>query len=185
MRAFIAVDIEDPRLISSLSSIKNTISTLNVPIKFVEDENLHITLVFLGEIDESTVETLKSGLEENIKHPPFEISVEGLGSFPSLSRPRVVWAGIRKGSKELTNIHETVMKTLNTLNIRVKGEKFHPHVTIGRLKGSRNIQSLTKLLIEYSNYFFGEQQIDKVKIKQSILTPKGPIYRDVYVKKLV
>ncbi|MEM2698761.1 MAG: RNA 2',3'-cyclic phosphodiesterase, partial [Ignisphaera sp.] len=94
MRAFIAVEIEDKDTLINIIRIRDALVNLGLDIKPVEDENLHITMRFLGEISSHTIEGIKkmlSSIPSIIKS--FSITVKGIGAFPSISRPRVIWVG--------------------------------------------------------------------------------------------
>ncbi len=182
MRVFIAVDIDNPLIVSRIARIKDTITTLNVPVKLVEDENLHITLLFIGEVSDYAVDLIKDSLSD-LRFKSFKIHITGLGAFPSVVKPRVVWVGVKEGSKELENLQKEVESRVRRAGVRFQKQEFTPHITVGRVKGVKNITSLSKILVEYQDEDFGWHEVSEVKVKQSILTPKGPIYKDLYVIK--
>ncbi len=179
MRLFIAVDVEEPSIVSRVAMVKSTIQSLNVPVKLVEDENLHITLLFIGEVSEYAAESIKEALS-TLSFRSFKIKLKGIGAFPSPGRPRVVWVGVDEGEEELVKLHREVLSRVRKAGIQVSKQEFKPHLTIGRVKGTRNITALTKMLMEYSEEEFGYQVVNEVRLKQSILTPKGPIYKTLY-----
>ncbi len=178
MRIFIAVDIGDPRLISVIARMRDTIVGTGVPMKPVEEQNFHITLRFIGEVPESTVEEVKEILSR-IEFPKFRVVLKGLGAFPSPSRPRVVWIGVSEGFEELKRIRDEIEAGLRKIGIKPERQEFHPHVTLARIKGSRGIARLSKLIEEYSDYEFGSFTVESVKLKKSTLTRHGPIYEDL------
>ena len=180
VRLFIAVDIEDPLLVSRLSELKRTLLATNAPLKPVEDENMHITLLFIGEVPEADVEPLKNEMTEALSWSSFTIRLKGLGAFPSPSRPRVVWVGVEQGSSELHELHKKATTAARRAGIGFKGESFHPHVTLARVKGSRNLSSLTRMIIEMGELELGEMRVTEVRLKKSTLTPRGPIYETLH-----
>ncbi len=184
VRTFIAIDIDD-ELRSKLAQIRDYIASSKADLKPVATENIHLTLRFIGEIPLAKVEQLCNILDNNLKFKPFKIRVEGLGVFPNIHRPRVIWAGVTNGSNQLLELHETIENLLKRIGIPGSREKFVPHITLARVKGSRNISSLVKYIEQYLNEFFGEMIVREVKVKRSILTPKGPIYSDLCVIKAV
>ncbi len=175
LRIFIAVDIEDPLIVGRIERVKDAITSTGVPMKPVETQNLHITLRFIGEVPLSTVEEVKDVLR-SLNFKPFRIKLAGLGAFPSPSRPRVVWIGVAEGGEELARLRDEIERGLREIGIQPERQKFHPHLTIARVKGTRNIHSLVRIISEYSDYEFGEVMVDRVRLKKSILTRKGPIY---------
>ena len=176
LRVFIAVDIEDPLLVSRLERLKDAIASTGVPMKLVETENLHITLRFIGEVPVGLVDEIKSGVLERLRFKQFNIRLQGLGAFPSVTKPRVVWVGVREGVEDLTRIREEIEGGLRALGIRPDDKEFHPHITLARVKGSRNIQTLIKILQEYEDYEVGVLRVSSIRLKKSTLTRQGPIY---------
>ena len=184
IRSFISVDIEDPVIVGRLASIRDAFVAIGAPMKPVEDQNLHITIRFLGEIPVTMIDEVYRVLA-SIEFKRFRVKLVGVGAFPSIARPRVIWVGVREGFDELRRIYEGIEKGLRRLGFRPEREEFVPHVTLARLKGSRNIDRVVKLLREYQDYEFGEIDVGVVRLKQSILTRSGPIYRtlrEVYAK---
>ncbi len=179
MRVFIAVDIEDPVILSRLESLKEAVVATGVPMKPVETENLHITIRFIGEVPRGLVDEIRGEVLGPLRFKPFEMELVGLGAFPSRQRPRVVWVGVGRGSEELRAIRDRIEAGLRGLGLRPERQEFHPHVTLARIKGSRNIGSLARLLSEYEGYEVGVVRVDSIRLKKSTLTRKGPIYETI------
>ncbi len=176
VRVFIAVDIEDPVVIGRLASIRDTLVSTGVPMKPVEDQNMHITLRFIGEVPESMVDDIYEAMKP-ARFKEFTMRLKGLGAFPSITRPRVLWIGVEEGAEELRRIRDTIEAGLRRLGLRPEKERFIPHVTLARVKGRGRMERLVRVLTEYSGYEAGTVVVRSVRLKQSILTPKGPIYR--------
>ncbi len=176
VRAFIAVDIEDPTIVSRLISIRDAFVATGAPMKPVEDQNLHITLRFLGEIPVSLIDEVYQVMN-SVSFRKFKVKLVGVGAFPSPVRPRVIWVGVREGAEELARIHREIEKGLRRLGFRPEKEEFVPHITLARIKGSRNIDRVVKLINQYADYEVGEIIVESIRLKQSILTRSGPIYR--------
>jgi len=175
VRIFIAIDLEDPLLLSRIVRMRDAVVATGVPMKPVETENLHITLRFIGEVPLGTVDAVKDVLS-TLSFDEFRIVLHGLGAFPSPARPRVVWVGVSEGWEELRRIRDTIEKGLRSIGIPGERQDFHPHITLARIKGSRGISKLVRLLEEYSDYDFGETVVRSVRLKKSTLTRRGPIY---------
>jgi 2'-5' RNA ligase len=174
-RLFIAVDVEDPLVLSRLASVRDTIASAGGRFKPVETHNMHFTIRFLGEVDERLVEDIYSVLQQ-VVFKPFRVRIKGVGAFPSLSRPRVIWAGVEEGLEELREIRRQVEAGVRRLGFRPEKEDFIPHITLLRVK-SRIPPNAAKLLAEYADYEFGYIEVRVLRLKQSILTSRGPIYR--------
>jgi 2'-5' RNA ligase len=178
VRAFIAVDIEEPAVVARLVRIRDSFVATGAPMKPVEDQNMHITLRFLGNIPLSLADEIERVIRE-ARPRRVVIRLKGVGAFPSISRPRVIWVGVEEGEgfRELRRLYEEIERGLRRLGFRPEREEFVPHVTLARLKGSRNIDRVVKLLGELADVEVGEVVLESVRLKQSILTPRGPIYR--------
>lgn len=175
-RAFIAVDVKlDDRLVLVLNSLRKTEAYL----KLVNPNNLHITLKFLGDIQESIVSDIINIIQESIKgKTPFSIKMHGIGAFPNMKHISVVWSGIYN-SEQLVEIAEYLDLNLERMGFRPETRKFSPHLTLARMKGSRDIDSVQKVITDNINTDFGEILLNSIKLKKSVLTPKGPIYSTI------
>ncbi|MEM3399878.1 MAG: RNA 2',3'-cyclic phosphodiesterase [Candidatus Micrarchaeia archaeon] len=163
MRCFIAVE-PDSEITDKLELLQKD---LPKGVRPVEKENMHVTLLFLGEVDDDKVREI-SGFVSSIS-VDFRMICAGVGAFPKPSFPRVVWAGVE--AVELHSLHEEICKYLH-----VRDDRFHPHITIGRVKQKVNVSDFVK---RHERDFFGETQIKKVFLKKSTLTPAGPIYENI------
>jgi len=183
MRSFIAVDI-DNNLKKNIIDIQNALSTSYIKIKFVEPENLHFTLKFLGDMEESMIDNIYRILQKNLeRYKPFEINLKGLGAFPSFSYIRVLWIGIEDENNFLVNIIKELNRDLRKFGFKEEKEVI-PHLTIGRVKFVRDKEKISQILKELQNIKIGKMIVDKILIKKSVLTPKGPIYSDLKEVKL-
>jgi len=178
IRTFIAIDITDQRIIENLVKARDMLIDTGADLKPVAPENMHITIRFIGEIPLSTVNKLCSELK-NLVFKPFKVRVKGIGVFPNITRPRVIWAGVTEGYDELTNIHEEVEKIVRKIGLPPDREKFIPHITLARVRSDRNIGKLVKVINNILSMDFGEYIVNKIVLKRSILTPSGPIYSDI------
>ncbi|KSW11472.1 2'-5' RNA ligase [Pyrodictium occultum] len=176
VRAFIAVDIEEPGVVARLVQIRDAFVATGAPMKPVEDQNMHITLRFLGNIPLSMADEIEKVIAEAAPRRVV-IRLRGVGAFPSVARPRVIWVGVSEGAEELERLYREIERGLRRLGFRPEREEFVPHVTLARLKGSRNLDRVVKLLQEMADVEAGEVVLESVRLKQSILTPRGPVYR--------
>lgn len=168
MRTFLAVDLNQ-EIRGKISQISNRIS--DPACKKVKPENYHITLNFLGEIDNSEVENLKEELSSCINHGKFTMKVKGTGVFPSMDYIKVVWVGSSGNFDPLVDQIEQVTK-----GIKERDHEFHPHVTIARVK-SKPKDQLKRLINENKDREFGSQQVDKFSLVKSELTSRGSVYK--------
>ena len=178
VRTFIAVDMNDASIIGKIEKIIDHLKGFNVKMKFVETENLHITLRFLGEISESDVKVIKENIIDKLKCSPFNMTLKGVGAFPSTENPRVIWIGILEGFETLKNIKKEIDNMLVKNGFKINYEEFVPHLTIARVKFGKS-NALSKFLIDYKDIEFGNVNINSIKLKKSTLTKNGPIYNDL------
>lgn len=178
MRCFVAVDVEEPSLLDKLEEVQRTLAGTGSRLKLVDRLLMHFTLRFIGEINELRKRQIIEALSD-VSFPKFEVEVRGLGAFPSLSRPRVVWAGAGKGSDMLISLAKEVNERLDRLGfIRKEKRPFSPHLTIARVK--MFTPQLVKVIKQHSDTIFGEFVAEELRLKRSILTPKGPIYSTLW-----
>ena len=174
MRAFVAAEITGQDI---LNSIKNMQENLRIEARPVELQNMHFTLLFLGEITEDMAKKVGDKLK-SIRFDSFDISFEGVGAFPKPKFPRVVWIGVKNGADQLVELARTVERELSPLGFK-SDKEFKPHITIFRIKNK--ISDITDDLARHSNEKFGSLKISEIKLKKSVLTPSGPIYSDLQV----
>lgn len=178
IRTFIAIEIENKDVLARLISTRDQIVATGADLKPVEDENIHITLRFIGEIPAGMVRFLCNDML-NLKYPEFRIRVKGIGVFPNISRPRVIWAGVSEGFDKLVELHKQIELIVRRHGIPPEREEYIPHITIARVKGGRNIDKLIKILTTLTNADFGYTDVKEIKLKKSVLTPSGPHYSDL------
>jgi 2'-5' RNA ligase len=173
MRAFISVDIGAlPGIVTILDDLKKT----DADLRLVKPENVHLTLKFLGDIDEKMVDRIAGIMEKSVKDiSPFRIKLRGVGVFPSMNYMRVVWIGVENAEK-VGVIAEKLENELSNLGFKREKRKFSPHVTVGRVKSPKNKDVLQNFLKENVDKEFGELDVKCIRLKKSVLTPKGPEY---------
>ncbi len=175
IRSFIAFDINNESVIRRFSEVQGTLLDTGADLKLVKPQNIHITMRFLGNISPSMVSSIHEEMEK-ISFTSFDVEIKGLGAFPSLRYARVIWAGIQKGADELANIFNQLEPRLRRLGFRPDPKGFSPHLTITRVKTGRNKAQLAQCVQNLEDYEFGVVKADCLKLKKSVLTPRGPIY---------
>lgn len=175
IRSFIAFDIESANVLERITQMQGRLMETGADLKLVEPKNIHITLRFLGNITPNMVDKIFEGMRK-VQFVPFDVKIQGVGAFPDLRYPRVVWAGIREGANQLRGIFSQLESYLRSLGFNPDPKGFSPHLTIARVKSGRNKAALVKFLMENVNYEFGVVRAECLRLKRSDLTPKGPIY---------
>ncbi|HDM92333.1 MAG TPA: RNA 2',3'-cyclic phosphodiesterase [Candidatus Korarchaeota archaeon] len=175
IRTFIAVDLEDEEAIARIVQIQREILATGNDVKLVEPENLHVTLKFLGSVDEALIPEIGRVLS-NPEMPPFRARLVGLGAFPNPTRPRVIWIGFEEGRREIAELMMWADARLRTLGFPKEAREPEPHLTIARVKRLRNRGSLRRLFTSLVSADVGIMEVSEIRVKKSILRPEGPIY---------
>jgi RNA 2',3'-cyclic 3'-phosphodiesterase len=178
VRAFVAFDIESPEVRMNLVNMQTVAVKTGADLKLVEPENIHVTMRFLGDITLNMADKIYAEMQQ-VKFKPFPVQLTGLGVFPSLNFPRVLWAGIAQGAAQLQNIFEQLEPRLQALGFQPDRNPFSPHLTIARVRSARNKPQLAELVAKNAKYDFGAFEATCFKLKKSELTPNGPIYSNL------
>ncbi|MDE1851477.1 MAG: RNA 2',3'-cyclic phosphodiesterase [Candidatus Micrarchaeota archaeon] len=179
MRAFIGLGIPE----SVKDRIIDAERLLEGPgIVLVKREALHITLHFLGDVEEGKLEMLES-IMESVKHSSFSISIEGAGAFGGKD-PHVVYLKIGIGSAEIISIYDDLSRKLREAGMRTEGRLFTPHVTIARVKHGADTKKIEGAIERIGSMDFGSFGNPELFIKKSVLTPDGPLYTTLFSRSL-
>jgi len=177
MRAFVAVDVSTIAIAKVQEEILSTTGWDARDVKRVEPRNFHFTLIFLGEISDHDVDSIKERMAA-FQFEPFTITYTGIGAFPNAANARVIWVGVDpEGVQKLTSLAVEVEAKMSELGFKAD-KPFSAHMTFLRAKG-RPLRAM-EISSKYQERTFGSERIDKVHLKKSELTPSGPIYSDVY-----
>ena len=174
IRAFIAVNLAPP-VIEEIAKVQAVLQEARGDVRWTRVESLHLTLKFLGDIARNQVEPIVSALREALRErPSLHLEAQGVGAFPNLKRPRVLWAGIQgAGIKELSETIETV---LMPLDFPPEEREFTPHLTLGRVRSLRGWERVLGVVKKYKQTYFGRSTVDQVILYQSDLRPEGAVY---------
>ena len=177
-RTFIATKIKpNAELLNAYAKVRNELE--NEKIKWVEPQNFHLTLFFIGDTDEEQIANVSKELSNLVdNYSKTQIKLEGLGVFKSIKKPRVLWTGISE-FQGLKEIKLALDKQMLQLGFNPDAREFKPHLTLARMKWIDNKQRLEALLKEYENVFFQHSQIDHLIYYESILKKSGPEYKPI------
>jgi 2'-5' RNA ligase len=175
VRSFIAFDLNNEAVLKSITSVQNLLVKTGADLKPVEPENIHVTVRFLGDISPSMVDNVHDAMKK-VHFAPFEAKISGIGAFPNVNYPRVIWAGMTQGADQVQSIFSQLEPHLNELGFAPDPKGFSPHLTIARVRSGRNKPALITCLRENSQHEFGVIKAECLRLKKSELTPKGPIY---------
>ena len=175
IRSFLAFDIDNESILKRMIDVQNTLANAGADLKLVEPKNIHVTLRFLGDITPPTVERIFEEMKK-VQFIPFDVKIHGVGAFPNVRYPRVLWAGITQGADQLRSVFEQLEPRLRGLGFAPDSKGFSPHLTIARVRSGRNKAELAKFIGDNVNYEFGVLRAECLRLKRSDLTPRGPIY---------
>src|SRR5260370_1063747 len=180
MRTFVAVPL-DNAIRQRAVALQGQLGQAGTPVKWVEPENLHVTMLFLGEVDAREVLDVCRSVQNAAEAiPPFEIEVTGLGGFPNLRRPRTLWIGVGEGAAEMVGLHDALEGPLLELGCyRREDRGFTPHITLGRVKTDDVTEPLREALAELADSHGGRQPVTRVQVLSSELTAEGPAYNEL------
>lgn len=173
MRIFISVPIP---VTDELKEILNLISRID-GVKVTSTKQIHMTLCFIGDMNENRILDVKDVVERSLKHShSSQINIKGIGAFPNARDPKVIWAGI-ESDIPFKEISDNMSRELDLLKIDHDSKPFKPHITLGRASGHPNISSVMK---GYDGHSFGVIDCDHVMIMKSELLPSGAKHTPLY-----
>ncbi|MFC2102354.1 RNA 2',3'-cyclic phosphodiesterase [Bacteroidota bacterium] len=164
----------DPEFINSYRSLRQALRSHS--IKWVEEENLHITIKFFGETNEAMIPDIChviNSVAESV--PDFSFSYEGLGIFGSSYKPRVIWAGIHP-YEQVSQIIQQIKNELSAVGFSADRQNPVPHLTLGRIRSLQNRQAFQSLLDTHKQISSGSMMAEKLILFESILHRTGPEY---------
>lgn len=175
-RIFIAFKVEPEVIFKEiLSSLNYSLSKES--IRWTNVDNIHITLVFLGNTQESTIINIISFLREICKGTgEFDILIKGCGVFRKNNEPRILWTGIEPSDKLLL-LYDSIIDGLKQLNIKIEERPFKPHLTIGRVTHLKDKELLNTLIEKYQYSEIQNVRVKEVILYESILYQSGPVYK--------
>lgn len=183
VRCFVAVEIPE-RIQVLLTEVQDAFRSKIGRASWTKVGNFHLTLRFLGDVDNNTVSEICASLQKAAAcHKPFTIEIGGIGAFPNLTRPRVLWVGLNRGSEPITALARTINLELVKLNYP-NGTRFHPHLTLARLREQVNLNAFTNLFKKFETLDGTSLTVDKISLVKSELYPSGAVYTPLKICEL-
>ncbi|MFP4158279.1 MAG: RNA 2',3'-cyclic phosphodiesterase [Desulfobacterales bacterium] len=176
-RAFIAVALPDG-VKKSLQELQQQLRQFGIRMKYTDPENIHLTLKFLGDIRSEDAEAIGGRLSGvTAEFAPMELFAKGMGVFPGIRRPRVVWTGIAGHTEMLGRLQHEVEEAMAAMNFERENRRFTGHLTLGRFKGRADSVLLAEAIRQFGGFASDRFSADSLHLFESTLTPHGPVYR--------
>jgi 2'-5' RNA ligase len=176
IRSFLAIELPKP-ILRKIEEVQGDLRLTHADVRWVNPEKIHLTLKFFGNIEESRIDPIFKAMEEPIRSTsPFSLKVRGVGAFPQMKNPRVIWMGLANGKEILVSLQKQIEIRLEKIGFQPEDRPFHPHLTLGRMRSSRRKEELVGRMEKHREEEFGDFQIERVILFKSDLKPTGPIY---------
>ena len=176
IRCFVAIEI--PKAIQNhLISIQDELRKKIKQASWVKPGNVHLTLRFLGEVNPSHIETIGQTIQQvAVNHSTFSMLIGGMGAFPNLTRPRVIWVGVKVGVAEISALARDINVELSRCGYPFDEKKYNPHLTLARLKSRVNLRPFVDVFRQYDEIDGAKMTVNEIVLVQSQLRPTGAIY---------
>lgn len=182
-RLFVGVELDDPARLAAaavVSAFRSDLSRAGIQVdaRWVPAENLHITLWFIGEVDDGRGGAVHAALSPPIPGTAFDIELEGVGAFPQSGPPRVFWIGVGAGAERVRSLYATVGARLAPLGFEPERRPYAAHLTIARVKAltrRSDATALRRVMLDASRRI-GRSHVGAVTLFRSRLSPKGATY---------
>ena len=175
VRLFIALPTPH-QVADRIGAIRDDLRATRADVRWEPDDKLHATLKFLGDTDEQIVPALITSIEGIARSQgEVRLTYEGLGCFPDTQRPNVIWAGITASDDALSTLHEKIESAMESFRFERERRQFRPHLTLGRVKGPKNLQSLIARM-ESVTLRSEPATIRDIELVKSELRPGGSVY---------
>jgi len=182
LRTFIAIELPQD-IKDTIGRLQSKLKSSGADVKWVSPSNIHLTLKFLGEIDEKTRDGVSGVMKEiGASTPSFIIRLGALGAFPGLHSPRIIWVGLSHGHDQVESIVERLETGLEKYGVIKENKPFSSHITIGRVRSPKNKEDLLRCVSELESPVkekTGEFQAGKITLFKSTLLPHGPVYEAI------
>jgi 2'-5' RNA ligase len=180
MRLFVGIQISPAvvkatiQLIAHLQTTGATMAPRS-RITWVTGERLHVTIRFIGHVDETKADAIRAVLAPPLSMDPFDLTISGIGTFPPTGSPRVVWAGLTAGRDRLLAIERSVSDRLGQAGVPREDRPYNPHLTLARVRDAGGLRS-AQLVGDLHDVSLGTTAVDAITLFESRLSPKGPTY---------
>jgi 2'-5' RNA ligase len=179
IRTFIAVKLPET-VLAAIGRVQERMAACGLNVRWVTTGNIHLTLKFLGEVDEDEVDSIATVLAEAVHgFAPLRLAAAGVGVFPSVKRARVIWVGLAGQLPELAALQRSIENRLATIGYPHEKRPFSGHLTLGRVKGLIAASRLTTAMGAFIDFASETFEVDRVVLFKSDLRPTGAAYTEL------
>jgi 2'-5' RNA ligase len=177
VRTFVGVAVGDETR-SRAAALQRELAKAGAGVNWVPAENFHVTLVFLGDVEDRDLHAVcRAVAAAAAGEPPFTLGVSGVGAFPHARRPKTLWAGVTDGAAEMVRLHGLLEPPLLELGVyRPEERPYTPHLTLGRVKTEADGPRLAPALPRHAGWAGGASAVDEVIVYASDMRREGPVY---------
>ena len=176
IRTFIALELP-PSVISLLEKVQEDLKSMGLPAKWVRPENIHLTLKFLGNITPDDIDIIGGAMMDAVDDfAAIDLVARGVGVFPGIKRPRVIWVGLGGQIQLLFAMQCMLEDNLAALGFKKEKRPFKGHLTLGRFRQTANSNTIRQIMREYANLHSEEFTASRIILFKSDLKPTGAVY---------
>jgi 2'-5' RNA ligase len=177
IRSFLAFELP-VEIREQIKVISKELKKTALPVRWVKVDNIHLTILFLGSVDEDTIGDIEEKVNVVVKgFSAFKTKLNAVGAFPHWKRPRVIWIGLNGDIGRLSNLRNKLLEELKVLGFMPEKRPFRPHLTLGRFKGPIDRgEDMKWILDRYRDINSDLYQLNELILYKSDLKPDGPVY---------
>jgi 2'-5' RNA ligase len=177
IRSFLAFELP-PKIREQIGELSRELRKSRLPARWVQEGNIHLTIVFLGSVEENVVKDLKETVGSVVRgFAVFPVKLSGVGVFPNWRKPRVFWIGLDGDMEGLSRLRDELQEALAVFGLREEKRPFRAHLTLGRFKDQPDDdEELKQILGRYHDITSEPCSLDELVLFKSDLKPSGPVY---------
>ena len=179
LRTFIAIELPE-RIQSSIRQLQNDLKKYRLNVRWVRTENIHLTLKFLGNIQTLDVQRIAGAIADTAEtQDAFELKAAGIGVFPNIRNPRVLWTGLSGNVPALLSLHQSLENYLGKQRVKKDKRRFKGHLTLGRAKGKIDARQMMDTIVACGGFESDVFSVRSITFFQSDLQKAGPVYTPI------